>query len=80
MGIWGVSRSLRADADNNSSNISKFKNAASNGLLYTIPVIQLLPLYKFKKRLEFQYNNQLSIQLSTLPIYREFSGYCFDTI
>jgi hypothetical protein len=79
MGLWGVSRSLRADSDNN-SNISKFKNAATNGLLYTIPLIQILPLYKLKKRIEFQNNNQLSIQLSSLPIYKEFLGYCFDTI
>lgn len=78
MGLYGITRSIRADKQQPSkSNITIANNAFINSIVYAYPVINIIPLYKLYKRIEIE-KKQLDKHDNSM-FYREFSGHCFDT-
>lgn len=75
MGIYGLSRGIRSDNENNK--IIKFKNVLTNGILYSCPIVNIIPTYKLYNRIYLEKNNVL--KKDYINQYKEYSGYCFDT-
>lgn len=89
-GIYGATRSIRADKENIANhnfnnniipnNLTILGNAFVNTFMYSYPIINFIPLYKLYNRIQIQQNNLDKNNSELSMYYKEFSGHCFDTI